>query len=68
MPWEALPLESLWHVGILVLGVAIAIAIFYNSRRSRRNERISEQATKELYEHPERYDETKRELEKQVER
>ena len=68
MPWEALPLESLWLLGIVALGVAIAAAVIYNSRRSRRNERISEVATKELYEHPERYDRTKRELEKQVER
>ena len=68
MPWEALPLESLWHLGIVALGVAIAPAVIYNARRSRRNERIAETATKELYEHPERYDQTKRELEKQVER
>jgi hypothetical protein len=67
MPWEALPLESLWHVGAVVLGLAIAIAILHNARRNRRNDRITEQATKELYDHPERYDRTKRELEKQVE-
>jgi hypothetical protein len=68
MPWEALPLESLWHVGIVVLGVALAAAVLYNKRRSRHNERIAEKATKELYEHPETYDETKRELEKEVRR
>jgi len=68
MPWEALPLESLWHLGIVALGLAIAAAILYNARRNRRNDRIAEKATKELYEHPERYDETKRELEKEVQR
>jgi hypothetical protein len=41
-------------VGAALLGAAIAYAMFQNSRRNRANDRLTEAATRDLYDHPNR--------------
>ena len=36
MASDTLPLESLWHAGVIVLGIVIAFALFLATRRGRR--------------------------------
>jgi len=49
-------LELFYGLGAVVLGLAVAWAVFTNKGRSPRNERIGDAATKEQYRHPESYD------------
>jgi hypothetical protein len=43
-------------IGVIMLGVAIGWGIYRYNRRPRSNEPLTEAATKELYEHPDRYE------------
>lgn len=58
--------ESLWHLGWVVLGGVLAFAVWRYHRRNRANDPVTEEATREFREHPERYDETRAELEKKL--
>jgi hypothetical protein len=62
----SIPPEILFGVGILILLAVLVWAAIYNHRRNRRNDRISETATHELYAHPESYPEERKEFEKEV--
>jgi len=50
--------ERLYAVGAALLGLAIAYGLFRYYRRDRRNDAVTEQATREEYRHPDRYDRT----------
>jgi hypothetical protein len=58
--------ELLWGVGVIVLLVALAWGAARYRSRNRANDRIAEQATRELYTDPEHYDEKRAELNRQV--
>ena len=58
--------EVLFILGAMLLGAAIAYGAFRYYTRDRRNDAITEQATREEYRHPERYDRTEDEFRKQV--
>lgn len=58
--------ESLWHVGWVVLGGVLAFAVWRYHTRNKRNDRVTEKATRELYDNPETYDERREELNKQL--
>jgi hypothetical protein len=58
--------EVLFGVGIVILVGAFAWALIRKANRNRANDRIAEQATHELYEHPETYPERREELKKEV--
>lgn len=58
--------EMLWLVGIVVLGLGLAWGSWRYHTRNKANDRITEEATRELYKHPETYDETAEELKKQL--
>lgn len=60
--------EILYGVGIVILVVAFAWALMRKATRNRANDRIAEQATHELYEHPETYPERREELKKEARR
>ena len=60
---QGLPVETgshipvwLWFVGVGILGAAMAYGILRNSKRSRAEKAITEQATKELYAQEDRKD------------
>ena len=62
-----MPVEVLYVIGTVVLGLAIAWGMFWNKGRNRANDRVTEQATHELYADPEHYDERREEeLKRQV--
>ena len=50
--------EILYGVGALVLALAIAYGLMRNRGRNRANDPLTEQATREEYQHPETYGET----------
>ncbi|OYW93744.1 MAG: hypothetical protein B7Z13_06440 [Caulobacterales bacterium 32-67-6] len=50
--------EVMFPIGAALLGLAIAYGLFRYSRRDRRNDSLSEQATREVYQHPERANRT----------
>lgn len=58
--------EVLYVLGALLVGGAIAYGAIRYYTRNRRNDAITEQATREEYQHPERYDRTEDEFRKQV--
>ena len=58
--------EVLYVVGALILGGAIAYGAFRYYTRNRSNDAITEQATREEYRHPDRYDRTEDEFRKKV--
>jgi hypothetical protein len=39
-------------VGVVLLGAALVYGMFQNSRRNRANDRLTEAATRDLYDHP----------------
>jgi hypothetical protein len=63
MPWFK---EFISVIGPILLAAALIVAIVYYRRRNRANDRITEKATRELYRHPETYDQKKKELEKEI--
>ena len=50
--------ELLFPVSAALLGLALAYGLFRYTRRDRRNDAVTEQATREEYRHPDRYDQT----------
>jgi hypothetical protein len=62
-----LPVEVLYAIGTLILGVAIAWGVMWNMGRNRANDRVTEKATHDLYADPDHYDERREaELKRQV--
>ena len=62
-----LSIEILYVVGILLVGAAIAFGLRHSSRRNKSNDTGREAATRELYQHPDRYeDRTRDELKDQI--
>ena len=49
-------LELFYGLGAVILGLAVAWALFANKSRSARNQRIGDAATREQYRHPESYE------------
>ncbi|NHK28134.1 hypothetical protein FF098_009485 [Parvularcula flava] len=65
----AMAAEIPYGIGIVILLIALIWGATHYTLRSRRSERLSEEATREMYEEPERYDEERRhELEEEIER
>lgn len=56
--------ELFYLIGAFVLLVAIGYGVFRDKARDKSKDRITEAATKEQYEHPERYQQTQREFER----
>ncbi|HYE47880.1 MAG TPA: hypothetical protein VEA44_19085 [Caulobacter sp.] len=53
--------EMLFHIGWVVLGLALAYGLWKYYTRNKANDAVTEQATREQYEHPESYDNARRE-------
>lgn len=65
----AMAAEIPYGIGIIILLIALIWGATHYRLRSRRSERLSEEATREMYEEPERYDEERRhELEEKIDR
>ncbi|GGD14941.1 hypothetical protein [Aquisalinus flavus] len=65
----AMTAEIPYGIGIIILLIALIWGATHYRLRSRRSERLSEEATREMYEEPERYDvERRHELEEEIER
>jgi hypothetical protein len=61
------PVEVLWVIGTVLLGLAIAWGVMWNKGRNRANDRVTEEATHELYADPDNYDKRREaELKRQV--
>ncbi|GGE37533.1 hypothetical protein GCM10007276_13690 [Agaricicola taiwanensis] len=58
--------ELLWGLGTVVLFAALIWGVVQYSTRNRANDRITEKATHEMYEHPESYPERRESLKKEV--
>ena len=50
--------EMIYPIGALILAVALGVALWRNHRRNKAVDPITEAATREEYDHPERYDRT----------
>ncbi|RYG89273.1 MAG: hypothetical protein EON59_01720 [Alphaproteobacteria bacterium] len=59
--------ELAWPIGIALLGLAIAYGVWRYHSRNKANDAITEAATRELYKHPETYDQTREYLKQAVE-
>lgn len=59
-----IPFELLFFVGALILFGAIIYGVLRDKSRDKRNDAITEAATKEQYQHPERYEHTQELFEK----
>lgn len=65
----AMTAEIPYGIGIIILLIALIWGATHYTLRSRRSERLSEEATREMYQEPERYDEERRhELEEEIKR
>jgi hypothetical protein len=53
--------EILWPVGTVILAGLLVYGLVKYYTRNKANDRITEQATREQYEHPRGYDEGRRE-------
>ena len=53
--------ETLFGVGVVLLGFILAYGLYRNATRNKANDRVTEAATKQLYDEPERYAEGGRE-------
>ncbi len=61
-------LNGLSAIGPILLLVVLAAVAVWTWRRNKRNDRVTEKATRELYDHPERYDEEREALNREVRR
>ncbi|MDP2258885.1 MAG: hypothetical protein Q8J89_04135 [Caulobacter sp.] len=59
--------EIAWPIGALILGAALAYGWWSDRTRNRANDTLTEEATRELYKHPETYDRKREELKDRVE-
>lgn len=50
--------EMIYPLGALALGVILAVFLWRNHRRNKAVDPITEAATREEYDHPDRYDRT----------
>jgi len=48
--------EIAFPLGVLLLGVALALGLWRNHRRDKSVDPVTEAATREEYDHPDRYD------------
>ena len=55
--------ELLYFIGAIVLLAAIGYGVYRDKTRDRRKDAITEAATREQYEHPERYRRTQKQFE-----
>ncbi|HMP62175.1 MAG TPA: hypothetical protein PKA17_03625 [Phenylobacterium sp.] len=58
--------ELLYGLGALFIALAIAYGLMRNRGRNKANDAITEQATREEYQHPERYERTEDEFRERV--
>lgn len=58
--------EILFGIGALVLLVGMFWAMVVNRRRNRANDRVTDAATRDLYNHPDGYQQRRGEYEKQL--
>lgn len=58
--------EVFYGLGALLLLAVLIWAVSRNKGRNRANDAITEAATREEYDHPETYEETRRELNRRV--
>lgn len=58
--------ELLYGLGALFIALAIAYGLMRNRGRNKANDAITEQATLEEYQHPERYERTEEEFRERV--
>jgi hypothetical protein len=58
--------ELLWGIGAVVLLLALAWGAARYRSRNRANDKITEEATRELYTDPDHYDEKRAELERKT--
>lgn len=56
-------LETGFFIGAIVLFVALVFGLLQYARRDPRNIPVTEEATRELYKHPETYDQVRPEFE-----
>ncbi len=59
-----IPFELIFFVGAILLFGAILYGVYRDKTRNKRKDAITEAATKEQYEHPERYQQTQELFEK----
>ncbi|MDO9473958.1 MAG: hypothetical protein Q7J28_12950 [Caulobacter sp.] len=59
--------EIAWPIGALILGAVLAYGWWNDRNRNRANDKVTEEATRELYKNPETYEETREELKDRVE-
>ncbi|MBA4000644.1 hypothetical protein [Brevundimonas sp.] len=48
--------ELVYPLGALALGVVLAVMLWRNHKRNKRVDPVTEAATREQYDHPDRYD------------
>jgi hypothetical protein len=53
-------------LGVIILGVALGYGIVANRHRNRANDAVSEKAAREMYKHPDTYDQRREDLKKQL--
>ncbi len=59
--------EMFYGIGALILGLGIAGAVMDYKRRNRANDKVTEEAVRQEYDHPDRYqDEIRPKLEQKV--
>jgi hypothetical protein len=58
--------ELAWPLGALLLGLGLAYGLWRYHTRNRANDPITEEATRELYKHPETYDRKREELKRRI--
>lgn len=58
--------ESLWHVGVGVLLLALVYGFWRYKTRNKANDPVTEEATRELYDDPEHYEENREALKKDI--
>jgi hypothetical protein len=61
------PGEIMYGVGAVLLLLGLIYGTFQYKTRNRRNDRITEEAVRERYKHPETYEEKSAELKQKVE-
>ena len=60
--------EFFYFIGAIVLLVAIGYGVYRDKTRNKRKDPITEAATREEYEHPERYERTQKQYERAADR
>lgn len=61
-------LETGFFLGVIVLFAALVIGLVQYARRDRRNIPVTEEATRELYKHPDTFDQVRPEFEARTRR